>query len=298
MNAITLVSGFFKQYLIPSAIISIVNKRNRNSEIRDFIEKYKMTVSDGLSHIFSTADIVMVGELHLPGIKLPSEVAKSLKKLKSEGLTTVALEIDRKLKDKLDGLDWSQPKEILKEKIREIVPLWTRADKEEILIEAKKLDLKVIYFDYDENKPKNYHLDNEYQNLRDYKMFEFLEEKISIPQEKVLIYCGSHHVHKEIVRDPHIGTLLRLAFHLTQKFGDNAVKSVRFLFKEMYFDGFQGSKPSTPKVKDTLPDLDELLFLPDSGPLKGSKVSTGTDYVVIDPLDHKTILKVRKKKEL
>jgi hypothetical protein len=119
-------------------------------------------------------------------------------------------------------------------------------------------------------------------------MFNFLESEVSFSTEKVLIYCDNNHVQKRIV--DRAGPVKRLGMHLAEQFGDDVVKSVRFLYKDCTFNGLGLA------VKDVLPHLNDVIILPDDGPIKGDTQVTATDYVVIDPMSHSTLLNIRKKK--
>lgn len=134
-------------------------------EVLSYIESYKRQVSDALSELQKDSRFVLVGEAHLSDSEPVREaVATALARLQQEGLTHVALEANSTNQEIIDSLDYSDPdiKKNLKQK--RVAGVGWGEGNFDILIQAKRLGLKVVLIDYDDGRPDAQRDNAQWQN--------------------------------------------------------------------------------------------------------------------------------------
>ena len=149
----------------------------------------------------------------------------------------------------------------------------------DILIMAKLLGLKVVLIDYDDGRVDSMKDNAKYQNERGSQMFSTLKSQID-QKSKVLVFIGNAHVHKKMVEGYADGKIKRLGMHLAEEYGDNRVSSVRFVGNKSSFDrlpSFMSKAPSPEKISE---GKNEVVILPDVGPIKGDERVSATDYII------------------
>jgi len=249
-------------------------------EVSNFIEASKRSVPEALSGMIKDSRFVLVGEMHTGECEpVRHDVVNSLARLQREGLTHVALELKSDHQRIIDSLDYSDPdiKKVLDGKnIRPI--LWSDGNWD-ILIEAKRLGLKVVLLDYDDGRPESEHENSRWQNLRDSKMEEVLSGQID-EESKTLILIGNDHVQKKELGTYEDGKTKRLGMRLSEKYGGDTVKSIRHVSEEGAFDGLWSFMTDSPTPKSISKGNKEAIIIPDDGPVKGDPRVTGADYIV------------------
>lgn len=246
-------------------------------EIKEFIKDNKMTVAAGLKKIVGEHKFTLIGERHTAELDpMRKEIASSLEDLKKQGLTHVGLEIPSSEKARLDGLDYSKPIAELKTEIH-------HPDMAEVLIAAKRAGLEVVYI----NKPKpdgisdkdygELTFDRQYQNSRDWHMFDTLTSSMG-RDDKALVYIGNNHVQENSTENTDDGPIYRIGTHLSQKFGNNQVGSIRLAVSNKSLDGLRLSKK--PTLDKVMPNHQGFMILPDAGPIKGDPRVTASDYII------------------
>lgn len=252
-------------------------------EILEYIERHKKYVGDSLSELLKESRFILVGESHAPTADpLREEVASSLARLRSEGLTHVALEANsayQRIIDSLNLSEFNSDSDIIETLRQKHVGLGWSDSNFHILIEAKKLGLKVLLIDYDDGRPYTERDNASYQNLRDEKMFETINSQID-GNAKVLIFIGNAHVHKKEVRGYRDGKVKPLAMRLVEKYGDGEVKSIRYVGENEHFDGLPEFMSQTPTPQEIPASHVETIIIPDQGSVKGDPRVCATDFIV------------------
>ncbi len=250
-------------------------------ECRYFIESNKKKIPDALIQLVKGCKFVLVGEGHLSEAEpIRQEVAKSLAELQKEGLTHVALEVDSNKQELVDSLDYSDPsiRNILK-KSKLGLPGWFDGNFD-ILIEAKRLGLKVQLIDYSPEAVSQEKKDTAlFQNLRDSRMFDMINSETN-KESKILVFIGSRHVHKKPVDSFNDGKVKRLGARLMEEYGDEQVASIRFVAGSTNFDNLPSFMSKTPFPEELYNKQNEPVILPDKGPIKGDERVSATDYII------------------
>lgn len=286
----------------------------QEQEILDFIESHKQPVAEALTQLIKDNRFVLVGESHLDESEpVRREIAIALAKLQQKGLTHVALEADSANQGIIDDLDFSDPriKEILKEK--RVAGVGWGDGNFDVLITAKRLGLKVILIDYDDGRPDSKRDNPQWQNLRDSRMIETINDRTG-EESRVLIFIGNDHIHKKPIWDAHgysyerAGAkkgerVERLGSRLAREYGADQVVAIRYIHNSGRFDGlfsdnyyFYRQQPHDPlfdrpeEMKAVLPKgvspenvsggKQEVVVIPDQGPVKGDERVSAADYII------------------
>ena len=248
--------------------------------VSDYIEANKESVADALSRLVKDSRFVLVGEAHLEECEsLRREVISALAKLQKEGLTHIALEAPSVNQEIIDSADYSDPniKKILQQ--RHVAGSGWLEGNYDILIAAKKLGLKVALIDYDDGRPDSERDNANWQNLRDGRMIKTINGQID-EESKMLIFIGSAHVHKKEVTSYDDGKVKCLGMRLVEQYGEQSVKSVRYVNRRANFDNLPAFMSKTPTPESISKGKEEVLVIPDDGPVKGDVRVSAADYIV------------------
>ncbi len=170
---------------------------------------YDERISTFLSDKLKDHSFIMVGEKHGPE-QDPQKcaVAKSLARLKSEGLTHVAVELHSDIQELVDGLDYASPD--IKDELRGLnashLEGWSEGNLE-ILIAAKKACLNVLCIDL-AHKSDDDTENARWENKRDKWMQKIIDKEVApkwmrlkkmlgrnvSPTGKMLVFIGSTHL--------------------------------------------------------------------------------------------------------
>lgn len=245
---------------------------------QEFVEANKQTVSEALTSLVRDKQFVLVGEHHLNESEpIREEIVVALVKLQQEGLTHIALEASASKQGAIDSLDFRDPKikQILQE--HKLGGVGWGEGNFDILIMAKRLGIKVILIDHDEGRPASEKA--QWENKRDAKMMATIQSQID-DKSKVLVFIGSDHVHKRSVEAFQDGRVTRLGARLSEQYGSDTVSSIRHIMQGENFDGLITRMSKTPKPKTISKGKNEVVVLPDSGPIMGDERVTATDYLI------------------
>lgn len=283
------------------AIIDSASKPRRElsmheREIQVFIESHKQPVTEVLTELIRNNRFVLVGESHLGECEpIRKSVADALPRLQQEGLTHVALEANSANQVIVDELNYDDPKikEVLRAK--RIVPVGWREGNLDILVTAKKLGLKVVLINYNDNRPDAERDDEWWQNYRELEMLKRISQNMD-GESKMLIFIGNDHVHKSVIKNIQdkatlnglgriitfrdvaeytmdidmegTGRVAPLGMRLTHRFGEENVSSIRYV----------------PHLvpKDVLIPNHEVVIIPDQGPVKGDSRISRADYIITE----------------
>lgn len=136
-----------------------------------------------------------------------------------------------------------------------------------------------MLIDYDDGRPDSEKDNAKWQNLRDSKMLDSLNSQID-EKSKVLIFIGSDHVHKRSVKSYSDGEVRPLGMRLVEQYGDEQVKSIRYVGRRTSFDGLPSFISQTPTPERISTGQAEVVILPDEGPVKGDPRVSAADFIV------------------
>lgn len=247
---------------------------------QEFVEQNKEQVADALSKLVKDHRFVLVGESHLSESEpIRHEVVTALGRLQKEGLTHIALEAKSTNQTVVDNLDYSDPqiRQILKTK--KVAGVGWGEGNFDILIVAKLLGLKVVLIDHDDGRPDSTRDSALWQNRRDGQMIDALKRQID-DKSRVLVFIGSDHVHKKMVKGYADGKVKRLGMRLTEEFGDESVASVRYVGRSSNFDNLPSFMSKAPTPEKISHGKNEVVIIPDKGPAKGDDRVSAADYII------------------
>jgi hypothetical protein len=247
---------------------------------QEFVEQNKKQVSEALSRLFENNKFVLVGESHLSESEpLRHEIVKALGELQKEGLTHIALEVNSSSQAIVDNLDFTDPqiRQILKE--RKVAGIGWGEGNMDILIASKLLGLNVVLIDHDDGRPDSMRDNAQWQNQRDERMVETLRSQIA-EDSKVLVFIGSSHVHKQMVEGYSDGKIKRLGMRLVEEYSQERVASVRYVGRSKSFDNLPGFMSKTPSPDKISRGKNEVVIIPDQGPVKGDDRVSAADYII------------------
>jgi hypothetical protein len=75
------------------------------------------------------------------------------------------------------------------------------------------------------------------------------------------------------------GEVKPIGARLVEKHGKEAVASVRYVGRTCHFDNLPGFMSKTPAPKD-ISRGEEVVIIPDSGPVKGDERVSAADYII------------------
>jgi erythromycin esterase-like protein len=249
------------------------------SEVSAYVEAHRMPVNEVLRSLVQGSRFVMVGEAHLPAVEsVRAAVAAALTGMQQAGLTHVALEASSSLQQVIDALDYSDPGvfEALRES-RIGGAGWFDGNLA-ILVQAKRLGLRVVLVDHNDGRPDSARDNAEWQNTRDAQMTRTLLEGMG-ENDRALVFIGSRHVHKREVESYMDGRVKRIGARLAEIFGDEQVRSVRYVGATTNFDNLLGFMSQTPTPAD-ISTLHDPTILPDDGAVKGDPRVSAADYII------------------
>lgn len=239
----------------------------QTAEVVRYIEAHRMPVGEGLCAMVQRSRFVLVGEAHLPDVEpIRADVAAALPSMQRAGLTHVALEADASQQQLVDSLDYSDPNVMDTLKGLLGVAGWFEGNFQ-ILVQAKRLGLRVVLIDGQDGRPKSKQNSALYQNDRDAQMTATLLGAMG-EHDRALVFIGNRHVHKRETESYMDGRVKRIGARLAEIFGNEQVCSVRYVGATGHFDDLLDFMSQSPTPADVA-TRHEPTILPDDGAVKG-----------------------------
>lgn len=264
----------------------VKNQQTPAAEIRDYIEKNKITMEDALSESIKKARFVFVGESHINGLVAWKDIVNSFERLKKETEARgekliITIELTPEFKDHFANKSIDELERLTDDPRNGGYAMY------KVFWGARRAGLDVECIDpryrYSEDGKTTLGLLK--INERDKIMFDTIE-KLAKPKVKILYYGGNHHCQiapfkAKGLYDESNEDYISVATHLIQKYGRESVVSFPMVNRVRGFDGNSQSTSKTPKVSDVWPPENGIAVVPVGGPIPYSK-STKHDYIIID----------------
>jgi hypothetical protein len=265
-------------------------------EIQNYINQNQENLPNVLSRLLRDYQFVLIGESHLPVCYgLSSDVGNTLTRLAKETKARkenliIALEINSKVQNFIDKLDYSLSDDELMKKLHDKwhetheLPEESRKaylnslninhtqhrNTFKVLIEAKRAGLKVVCVD----KATVDLADQDQANAREEFMFKNIISQVS-PNTKVIFYGGAAHASTAPVTLDKV-IVGKLGSLLSSKFP----KKVASLRSANWFVGFNYDNTGSTLIS-LMSEYQNSVVVPTGGPFRTEQ---GTyDYIVIDP---------------